>query len=220
MTKTKTIPSGIKAIDEHTGGGYRSGTLFIARICEILKDELQEFILTQTKQLALVDKNKVLIFSLTMDAREFALSLLKAGTPILYMEINNSNLYVSEKGKLDNLAVLFKKLTQFTEALSPDIIIIDGIDELLPEPTPLTGMDTSAIEKLVKTAQAINVPIIVSDYENRLETGLHRPKNVTEMELKVDINETVQASVISNGKETISEDLYGLWKIFEKIIKN
>lgn len=220
MTKTKTIPSGIKAIDEHTGGGYRSGTLFIARICEILKDELQEFILTQTKQLALVDRNKVLIFSLTMDAREFALSLLKEGTPVLYKEINNSNLYVSEKGNLDNLAVLFKKLTQFTEALSPDIIIIDGIDELLPEPTPLTGMDTSAIEKLVKTAQAINVPIIVSDYENRLETGLHRPKNVTEMELKVDINETVQASIISNEKETISEDLYGLWKIFEKIIKN
>ena len=220
MTKTKTIPSGIKAIDEHTGGGYRSGTLFIARICEILKDELQEFILTQTKQLALVDRNKVLIFSLTMDAREFALSLLKEGTPVLYKEINNSNLYVSEKGNLDNLAVLFKKLTQFTEALSPDIIIIDGIDELLPEPTPLTGMDTSAIEKLVKTAQAINVPIIVSDYENRLETGLNRPKNVTEMELKVDINETVQASIISNEKETISEDLYGLWKIFEKIIKN
>lgn len=220
MTKTKTIPSGIKAIDEHTGGGYRSGTLFIARICEILKDELQEFILTQTKQLTLVDRNKVLIFSLTMDAREFALSLLKEGTPVLYKEINNSNLYVSEKGNLDNLAVLFKKLTQFTEALSPDIIIIDGIDELLPEPTPLTGMDTSAIEKLVKTAQAINVPIIVSDYENRLETGLHWPKNVTEMELKVDINETVQASIISNGKETVSEDLYGLWKIFEKIIKN
>lgn len=220
MTKAKTIPSGIKAIDEHTGGGYRSGTLFIARICEIFKDELQEFILTQTKQLALVDRNKVLIFSLTMDAREFALSLLKEGTPVLYKEINNSNLYVSEKGKLDNLAVLFNKLEEFTEALSPDIIIIDGIDELLPEPTPLTGMDTSTIENLVKMAQAMNVPIIVSDYENRLETGLHRPKNVTEMELKVDINETVQASIISNGKETVSEDLYGLWKIFEKIIKN
>lgn len=220
MTKQKTIPSGIKAIDEHAGGGYRSGTLFIARICEIYKDELQEFILTQTKQLALGDKNRVLVFSLTMDAKEFALSLLKEGTPVLYKEINNSNLYVSEKGNLDNLAVLFKKLVEFTEALSPDIIIIDGIDELLPEPTPLAGMDTSAIEKLVKTAQAINVPIIVSDYENRLETGLRRPKNVTEMELKVDINETVQASIISNGKETISEDLYGLWKIFEKIIKN
>lgn len=220
MTKQKTIPSGINAIDEHTGGGYRNGTLFIARICEIFKDELQEFILTQTKQLALGDKNRVLVFSLTMDAKEFALSLLKEGTPVLYKEINNSNLYVSEKGNLDNLAVLFKKLVEFTEALSPDIIIIDGIDELLPEPTPLAGMDTSAIEKLVKTAQAINVPIIVSDYENRLETGLRRPKNVTEMELKVDINETVQASIISNGKETISEDLYGLWKIFEKIIKN
>ena len=220
MTKQKTIPSGIKAIDEHTGGGYRSGTLFIARICEIYKDELQEFILTQTKQLALGNKNRVLVFSLTMDAKEFALSLLKEGTPVLYKEINDSDIYVSEKGNLDNLTVLFKKLEEFTEALSPDIIIIDGIDELLPEPTPMTGMDTSAIEKLVRAAQIINVPIIVSDYENRLETGLHRPKNVTEMELKVDINETVQASIISNEKETISEDLYGLWKIFEKIIKN
>jgi hypothetical protein len=220
MTKQKTIPSGIKAIDEHTGGGYRSGTLFIARICEIFKDELQEFILTQTKQLAIGNKNKVLVFSLTMDAKEFALSLLKEGTPVLYKEINDSDIYVCEKGDLDNLTVLFKKLVEFTEDLSPDIVIIDGIDELLPEPTPMTGMDTSAIEKLVKTAQAINVPIIVSDYENRLETGLHRPENVTEMELKVDINETVQASIISNEKETISEDLYGLWKIFEKIIRN
>ena len=220
MTKQKTIPSGIKAIDEHTDGGYRSGTLFIARIREIFKDELQEFILTQTKQLAIGNKNRVLVFSLTMDAKEFTLSLLKEGTPVLYKEINDSDIYVSEKGDLDNLTVLFKKIKEFTEALSPDIIIIDGIDELLPEPTPLTGMNTSTIEKLVKTAQAINVPIIVSDYENRLETGLHRPENVTEMELKVDINETVQASIISNGKETVSEDLYGLWKIFEKIIKN
>ena len=220
MTKPKTIPSGIKAIDEHTGGGYRSGTLFIARICEIFKDELQEFILTQTKQLAIGNKNKVLVFSLTMDAKVFALSLLKEGTPVLYKEINDSNIYVSEKGDLDNLTVLFKKLVEFTEDLSPDIVIIDGIDELLPEPTPMTGMDTSAIGKLVKTAQAINVPIIVSDYEDRLETGLHRPENVTEMELKVDINETVQASIIPNEKETISEDLYGLWKIFEKIIRN
>ena len=40
MTKAKTIPSGIKAIDEHTGGGYRSGNLFIARICEIYKDDV------------------------------------------------------------------------------------------------------------------------------------------------------------------------------------
>ena len=220
MTKQKTIPSGIKAIDEHTDGGYRSGTLFIARIREIFKDELQEFILTQTKQLAIGNKNRVLVFSLTMDAKEFTLSLLKEGTPVLYKEINDSDIYVSEKGDLDNLTVLFKKIKEFTEALSPDIIIIDGIDELLPEPTPLTGMNTSTIEKLVKTAQSINVPIIVSDYENRLETGLHRPENVTEMELKVDINETVQASIISNGKETVSEDLYGLWKIFEKIIKN
>jgi hypothetical protein len=42
---------------------------------------------------------------------------------------------------------------------------------------------------------------------------------VTEIELKVDNNDTVQASIISNEKETISEDLYGLWKIFEKILK-
>lgn len=220
MTKPKIIPSGIKAIDEHTGGGYRSGTLFIARICEIFKDELQEFILTQIKQLAIGNKNTVLVFSLTMDSKDFALSLLREGTPVLYKEINNSDIYVSEKGDLDNLAVLFNKLAEFAETLSPDIVIIDGIDELLPEPTPLTGMDTSAIEKLVRTAQAINVPIVVSDYENRLETGLHRPDNVTEMDLKVDINDTVQASIISKNHETISEDLYGLWKIFEKIIKN
>ena len=218
MTKPKTIPSGIKAIDEHTGGGYRSGTLFIARICEIFKDELQEFILTQTKQLALENKNTVLVFSLMMDSKDFTLSLLREGTPVLYKEIYNSDIYVSEKGDFDNLAVLFNKLTEFAETLSPDIVIIDGIDELLPEPTPLIGMDTSAIEKLVRTAQAINVPIVVSDYENRLETGLHRTDNVTEMDLKVDINDTVQASIISNDKETISEDLYGLWKIFEKIL--
>ena len=220
MTKTKTIPSGIKAIDEHTGGGYQNGTLFVARICEIYKDELQEFILTQTKQLALGNKNTVLVFSLTMDTKDFALSLLGQGTPVLYKEINDSNFYVSEKDGFDNLEILLNKLTEFTETISPDIIIIDGIDELLPEPTSLTYIDTSAIEKLAKTAQSINMPIIVSDYENHLETGLHRPENVTEMDLKVDINDTVQASIISNGKKTISEDLYGLWKIFEKIIKN
>ena len=219
MSKTKTIPSGIKAIDEHTGGGYRSGTLFIARICEIFKDELQEFILAQTKQLALENKNKVLVFSLTMDSRDFALSLLKEGAPVLYRQINDSDIYVLEKSDFDNVTDLFNKLTEAAEIVSPDIIIIDGIDELLPEPTPLTDIDISTIEKLVRTARAINVPIVVSDYENRLETGMHRPENVTEMELKVDINDTVQASIISNGKETISEDLYGLWKIFEKIIK-
>ena len=217
MSKPNIIPSGIKAIDEHTGGGYRSGTLFVARIFEIYKDELQEFILTQTKQLALGNKNTVLVFSLTMDTKDFTLSLLREGAPVLYKEINDSHIYVSEKDGFDNLEILLNKLTEFTETLSLDIIIIDGIDELLPKPTHL---DTSAIEKLAKTAQSINMPIIVSDYENHLETGLHRPENVTEMDLKVDINDTVQASIISNGKKTISEDLYGLWKIFEKIIKN
>lgn len=214
MHQKKTIPSGFEAIDDHLGGGYKSGTLFIARSREIEQDELQDFIIAQIKQLAVGNKTKLLVTSLGMNCKEFVKCIVWDSTPEQLRLLNSSPLFLTDmtpREKGDYLK-LIGQLRDFIEERDVDLLIIDSAENLAPG-------NTEVVEGLLDIAQETGVPIIVSDYEDELEVGYPRDNRVTEMEIKTDINDTVQASILSNEKKTISEDLYGLWKVFEGILK-
>lgn len=214
MHQKKTIPSGFEAIDDHLGGGYKSSTLFIARSREIEQDELQDFIIAQIKQLAVENKTKLLVASLGMNCKEFVKCIVWDSTPEQLRLLNSSTLFLTDmspREKGDYLK-LIGQLRDFIEERDVDLLIIDSAENLAPG-------NTEVVEGLLDLAQETGVPIIVSDYEDELEVGYPRDNRVTEMEIKTDINDTVQASILSNEKKTISEDLYGLWKVFEGILK-
>lgn len=218
MQKNTHIPSGFEAIDAHTGGGYLPGTLFIARTLEVYPDELQDFIIDQMREFALNGK-RVFVASLGMDEKDLAKCLLMDATPQQIRKLYNAELWVCVKKEDNSFKKTIKEIDEYLDRIAPDVLLIDGIDEILPPVERQMPLDTSAVEALLKLAKDASVPVIVSDYRNRLETGLHRDAHVTEMELKTDIRDTVQASILSNDKETVTEDLYGLWRVFEKILK-
>lgn len=218
MQKNTHIPSGFEAIDAHTGGGYLPGTLFIARTLEVYPDELQDFMLNQIKEMINADR-RILVSSLGMDENEFAKCLIINETPQQIQKIVNSDIWVCVKKDDVSYEEVIESISDYLNDIEPNVLLIDGIDEILPPIERQTPLDTSAVEALLKLAKDASVPVIVSDYRNRLETGLHRDAHVTEMELKTDIRDTVQASILSNDKETVTEDLYGLWRVFEKILK-
>ena len=220
MHQKKTIPSGFEAIDDHLGGGYKSGTLFIARSREIEQDELQDFIIAQIKQLTVGNKTKLLVASLGMNCKEFVKCIVWDSTPEQLRLLNSSTLFLTDmnpREKGDYLK-LIGQLRDFIEEWDVDLLIIDSAENLAPGNTEVVEglLDTEVVEGLLNLAQETGVPIIVSDYEDELEVGYPRDNRVTEMEIKTDINDTVQASILS---KTISEDLYGLWKVFEGILK-
>lgn len=221
MSTNHVIPSGFDAIDEHLGGGYKGGNLFIARIWEIEPDALQDFIVMQVKQLATSRKVKVLVVSLGMDSKEFVKCLAFDSTPGQLKAIAEAPLFISEfKEKKHNPESVMKDLPGYIDEGDFDIVIIDGAEKLITERNLKVGtLNTETVDALLSLARKSSVPIVVSDYGNKLETGLHRDDRITEMEIKTDVHGTVQASILSNEKKTVTEDLFGLWKVFEGIFK-
>lgn len=218
MQKKTHIPSGFEAIDAHTGGGYLPGTLFIARIMEVYPDELQSFIIDQIREFTINGK-RVFVASLEMNERDLAKCLLMDATPQQIRKLFDAELCVCVKRENTSFKRTIKEFEEYLDRIAPDVFLIDGIDEILPPVERQMPPETSAVDALLKLAKDASVPVIVSDYRNRLDTGLHRDARVTEMVLKTDIRDTVQASILSNDKETVTEDLYGLWRVFEKILK-
>lgn len=218
MQKKGQIPSGFEAIDAHTGGGYHPGTLYIVRTLEVYPDELQDFMLNQIKEMINADR-RILVSSLGMDENEFAKCLIINETPQQIQKIVNSDIWVCVKKDDVSYEGAIESISDYQNDIEPDVIIIDSIDEILPPVEQQNPLDTSATDALLSLAKKARIPIIVSDYRNRLEVGIERDAQVTEIELKTDINGTVQAGILSNDKKTVTEDLYGLWRVFEKILK-
>lgn len=217
MPDKNTIPSGFPAIDAHAGGLLKGG-VFLVKTREQEGEELQDFMIAEIKQLAAENHLKVLVASLQMDQRALATSLTMNETPSGIKKILNAEIAVMVKEKDDTWKDVLENIEDYAHELKADVVIIDGMDSTVPEPAKGV-MDTSVIDGLLATARRTGLPLVVSDYRNKIEVGIHRDDKVTEMELKTDIHDTVQAAVYSNGKETIIEDLYGLWKVFLKTLK-
>lgn len=217
MPNTNTIPSGFPAIDAHAGGLLKGG-VFLVKTREQEGEELQDFMMAEIKQLAVENHLQVLVASLQMNKRELIWSLTVNETPSGIQDIMNAHVAVTYGESKDTWEDVLQDIERFAAEYDADVVIIDGMDEFVMKPKEGV-MDTSVIDGLLATARRTGLPLVVSDYRNKIEVGIHRDDKVTEMELKTDIYDTVQAAVYSNGKETVIEDLYGLWKVFLKTLE-
>lgn len=217
MPNTNTIPSGFPAIDAHAGGLLKGG-VFLVKTREQEGEELQDFMMAEIKQLAVESHLQVLVASLQMDQRALATSLTMNETPSGIKKILNAEIAVMVKKKDDTWKDVLENIEHYASELKADVVIIDGMDSVVPVPAKGV-MDTSIIDGLLATARRTGLPLVVSDYDNKIGVGIHRDDKVTEMEIKTDIHDTVQAAIYSNDKETVIDDLYGLWKVFLKTLK-
>ncbi len=217
MPNTNTIPSGFPAIDAHAGGLLKGG-VFLVKTREQEGEELQDFMMAEIKQLAVENHLQVLVASLQMNKRELIWSLTVNETPSGIQDLMNAHVAVTYGESKDTWEDVLQDIERFAAEYDADVVIIDGMDEFVMKPKEGV-MDTSVIDGLLATARRTGLPLVVSDYRNKIEVGIHRDDKVIEMELKTDIYDTVQAAVYSNGKETIIEDLYGLWKVFLKTLE-
>lgn len=217
MPNTNTIPSGFPTIDAHAGG-FLKGGVFLVRTREQEGEELQDFMMAEIKQLAVENHLQVLVASLQMNKRELIWSLTVNETPSGIQALMNAHVAVTFGESKDTWEDVLQDIERFASEYGADVVIIDGMDEFVLKPKEGV-VDTSVIDGLLATARRTGLPLVVSDYRNKIEVGIHRDDKVTEMEIKTDIHDTVQAAVYSNGKETIIEDLYGLWKVFLKTLE-
>lgn len=217
MPNTNTIPSGFPAIDAHAGGLLKGG-VFLVKTREQEGEELQDFMMAEIKQLAVENHLQVLVASLQMNKRELIWSLTVNETPSGIQDLMNAHVAVTYGESKDTWEDVLQDIERFASEYGADVVIIDGMDEFVLKPKEGV-VDTSVIDGLLATARRTGLPLVVSDYRNKIEVGIHRDDKVTEMEIKTDIHDTVQAAVYSNGKETIIEDLYGLWKVFLKTLE-
>lgn len=215
--KKKIISSGFETIDSHEGG-FKRGHVFIARTCEPEGAELQDYICTQTRQLALDSNLKVFIITLQMNKREFITELISNQSPQTIQQMSKTSIYIAERNSFNSVKEIELAIPEFIENEEIDIVVIDGIDSIVP--TLDLGYNEDETDLLIKIAKKTNCVLIVSDYENNLTMSLNRPDEITEMEIKTDIRDTVQAAIYSNDKKTIIDDLYGLWRIFDKTLKD
>lgn len=213
--RKKTIPSGFETIDTPTGG-LKKGGLFLVRTLETEGEELQEFICAEIRKLTVEGNLSILVVSLSMDRKELIKELLRNQTQEQIKELANRSIYVAEKYGINDIDTLQETMTQFSEDKKIDAIVIDGIETVLPA----DETDSRAIKNLIELAKDTGTAVIISDYDGHLDVGYPRPDEVTEMEIKTDINDIVQAAIYTNKRKIIIEDLYGFWKIFNKILTN
>lgn len=219
---SKTIPSHLPALDNSTGG-YRPGTVTIVRSRDIEPENVQDFVISQIKQVCVMDDYRTLIISLNMNMREFARSMAYGENTAMIEKMYKAPLYISQKDLFEdvNEHTLVAVLNEIFENESEPsrIVFIDGVDmavspKLIKDKCP----DNSFLLELIKVAKKHQAAFVISDYDNKVETGLHRPDEAVEIELLTDIQDVVQAAIYYQKKEVIETDLYGLWRIFEKSI--
>ena len=215
MSSEKHIPSGFPTIDAHEGGFLKGGLFLVRPFGACYEEQVQDYIVAQVKQFAVDAGLGVLVCSVQMNEKNFVKCLCINETVSGIRKLSSSSVYITVPDAGETYKEIVEKLEGFSKEVEPDIIIIDGIDSVLPMPVPNGEIDTSVSDALLSLAASTGLPVIVSDYDGLVEIGLHRKDAVTEMEVKTDIRDTVQAAVYSNDKKTIIEDLYSFWTIFD-----
>ena len=202
--KKRNIPSAHHPLNEILGG-FAPGTLTVVRS---LDDEsewgnLQDLIIEETQRLAF-DKVPTLFISLKMTEMELCKELItdtsKERPEILPEDklklLDESQLYVMEKKDL-SLKNLPDNILPFPGKNQPRVVIIDSIDEVVPEQN-IIQEGITFVNRLIESAKKEGCCVILTDYANLLETGYPRRDEVTEIDLKTTLEGIVQAQVVNN----------------------
>lgn len=216
------MESGFEFVNKHAGG-YQPGTVTVVRTLEQEGGALQDFIISETKQIGVENQVPVLVLSLGMDTKEFAKCLALQESKAGIERLIKARLYVADKEKETSFRDLLKDLEQAVENIEDELglVIIDDIGSVIRGiPTKESPLDNSQLISLVNLAKKTRLPILVSDYENNLETGYPRPDEVVEIELLTDLQKDVQAALYKGKDRKVTTDLYENWRVFEAFLKD
>lgn len=215
------MESGFEFINKYAGG-YEPETVTVIRTVDSLPDALQDFIVSETKQIAIEKGAVVLIFSLGLDTKEFAKCLVYQESRAGIERLAKAQIYISE---IDKENPSFDEVLEDIEEIingfdkTPQMVIIDGIDAIQTPQSDKTEIDNAPLLNLLSLAKRTGLPLLVSDYQNNLETGYPRPDGTIEIELLTDLQDNVQAALYKGKEEHVTTDLYEIWRVFQPILK-
>ena len=202
--------------------GYVPGTVTVVRSLDLIPDALQDFIVSETKQVAVENQVPILVVSLSMDTKEFVKCLVFGESRDGIEHILKARLFIADNKEGATFYDLLKNFERAIENIDDELglIIIDGIDSIIPQVTNTVILNNDPLVSLVNLAKKTRLPFLVSDYDNNLETGYPRPDAVVEIELLTDLQDNVQAALYKGNKKIVTTDLYESWRIFEKLLKH
>lgn len=209
------IPSAFVPVNE-TLGGYAPGTIAIVRTLDN-PNELeapQDFIVEEIRHAGINDV-RTLAIALDMSREEFCKALIFDPEQEKLVEnaeaLDKAPVYVGslEDRKEKNIRTLTEYLCNYTEKLNFRLVIINSIDEILPEITEKQSIPSKELLNALSTlAEEKGIAFLLTDYLMRLSTPYPRPDNITEIELKTDLNGIVQAMVVNNKVYRTVQDIH------------
>lgn len=211
-SKTHTS-SGLGPIDDFCGG-YPRGGVCIARGLDREPDALQDFYVTQVKQHALDLGRTILVASLGMSSRELVHCIAYGESRNRLQKLEKASIYISDKERSMSLDKFLEVFSRTVKKINPDIAFIEGFDKIIPN-----GRLLQASSQLIDTAQDLDCPTVVIDFDYKIQSPYPRRGDTMELELKTTLEGIVEANIYEGPRQTTTADLYGRWRLFENILK-
>lgn len=194
-----TIKSKFNQINRITGG-YAPGT--VTAFQTLGGDDDQEALQTVVEEEmrnAALTGIKTLVISFQMTDEELVKCLITGQDEKTIERLSKSPVLIKGKdnGDKPKAGRGTAKIDGFVRDKEPRLLVIDAIDEIIPEGT---DYDTALgiTRTILGIAERNDIAVIISDYANRFETGVKRDDRMTEIEIKTDIHGLTQARIISN----------------------
>lgn len=215
MPNKKRIPTGLEPLDSFCGG-YSRGGICVVRALDKDPDALQDYYMSQVKDLAIDRGLSVLVASLGFSAREFVKCIADGEGVTRLQRLAEARIYVSEYTKGETLESFTEDLMRRAEEYESDVIFIEGLEKYAPE----GGGDCSGtVDAVLGAVRKNRCAAVLIDFDDNLPVPYPREEDVMEIELKTTLDEVVQANIYAGSRMTTATDLYGRWRIFENILR-
>lgn len=215
MPNKKRIPTGLEPLDSFCGG-YSRGGLCVVRALDKDPDTLQDYYMSQVKDLAIDRELTVYVASLGIPAREFVKCIAEGEGAARLQKLAEAEVHLSEYDKGETITSFAEDLLRRIDDLEPDVTFIEGLEKY----APCNGMDGfGAVQEILDAARKTRSAIVLIDFDDNLPVPFPREEDVMEIELKTTLDEVVQANIYAGSRMTTTTDLYGRWRIFENILR-
>jgi hypothetical protein len=207
------IPSGFRALDTITGG-YVPGvpTVILSTETYDQGDSLAGYILEQTWKCALA-KRKTLVLALSSTDDEYVRNIMHKHlvTEDLDLLMQSPLYIVGFKDNCPSPQELLEYITRAIDGEEPyEAIIIDDAWKLFENDGDPSNSTFRFLKDLADVTRDMKGPVLVTDYDNRLETTERFSPVFPEIIINHDVYGRMQLAVYAEGEKMIVEDLYGM----------
>ncbi len=202
------IPSGFKTFDQ-TVGGFKPGSIVTLQSTQKNENHLVNLVRDLILKQGINIGNETLIYSLDCTAGIYASSLCSDKNKESLEKIINAPIYIWDKDKTKELTrnYFLEKIKSNLEKVSPKIIIIEGIDTLIPE---ALGDEESVnfvgtLKELIKDKETV---IIIVDHDDRCSTINNCYDIINKLEISMNFYGIMQVRYVEDKQSTIIDSLY------------